>query len=315
MSKYSVNKVFDGFSTCFRQWRADTTHCKFLHGYDISFDVKFGCTELDERNWVWDFGGMKRAKSKIELMNPDEWLKHMFDHTTIVAADDPELSIFRLLDEKGILKLRILPSVGCEKFAEYVYNKLNDFLKEETNGRAFVISVKCSEHFKNSATYGKDSSFALQQMKQALEAKETVSNEQIEDAIKSTGLESIFNNLFIEFKLQIENEVRHINDSYSLLIHSNLQEKALLHEDISTLYNQVKLQSLPDTIKCEEDGYYAFFKGKWNQIGYEDIKWDFYHEDGEGTWVKTTNFDWESKLNYKPTESVGEVFDDSDLPF
>ena len=28
--------------------------------------------ELDERNWVWDFGGMKRAKTEIDGMSPKD---------------------------------------------------------------------------------------------------------------------------------------------------------------------------------------------------------------------------------------------------
>ena len=59
-------KVFDGFSCVFRQWKADGTHCRFLHGYGVSFKVWFQ-GELDERNWVWDFGGMKRAKCKLDI--------------------------------------------------------------------------------------------------------------------------------------------------------------------------------------------------------------------------------------------------------
>ena len=47
---YRSTKTFDGFSTCFRQWRAEGTHCRFLHGYGVSFRVTF-VGELDERNW------------------------------------------------------------------------------------------------------------------------------------------------------------------------------------------------------------------------------------------------------------------------
>ena len=63
MGKFQSSKVFDGFSRVFRQWKATTTHCRFVHGYGISFKVYFE-GDLDERNWVWDFGGMKRAKTK-----------------------------------------------------------------------------------------------------------------------------------------------------------------------------------------------------------------------------------------------------------
>jgi 6-pyruvoyltetrahydropterin/6-carboxytetrahydropterin synthase len=63
--KFQSTKVFDGYSTVFRQWRAKGTHCSFIHGYGISFKIIFE-GDLDERNWVWDFGGMKRAKNTID---------------------------------------------------------------------------------------------------------------------------------------------------------------------------------------------------------------------------------------------------------
>jgi 6-pyruvoyltetrahydropterin/6-carboxytetrahydropterin synthase len=150
---YTSEKVYDGFTACFRQWRAIETHCKFLHGYSISFTVTFGCTHLDENNWVYDFGGFKRSKTLIDGIKPNEWLSYMFDHTTLIAKDDPEYSTFYDLDLSGAIKLRTVENTGCEKFAALVYQKLNSFLIAETAGRAYVISVKCSEHGKNSATY------------------------------------------------------------------------------------------------------------------------------------------------------------------
>ena len=84
MGKFQSTKLFDGFSTVFRQWQATDTHCKFLHGYAIEFKVTFE-GELDYRNWVWDFGGMKRSKTKIDGMSAKEWMDYMFDHTTVIA--------------------------------------------------------------------------------------------------------------------------------------------------------------------------------------------------------------------------------------
>ena len=149
---YQSTKVFDGYSTVFRQWRAKTTHCQYLHGYGISFKVWFE-GELDDKNWVWDFGGMKRANGKIDGMNPKEWMDYMFDHTTIVAEDDPLLDLYKEMDEKGLCQLRILPYTGAERFAEYLYNKLNDFVVEETDGRVRVAQVEFREHEKNNAVY------------------------------------------------------------------------------------------------------------------------------------------------------------------
>ena len=152
MAKFQSTKVFDGFSTVFRQWRAEGTHCKFLHGYGVSFKVWFE-GELDERNWVWDFGGMKRAKGSIDGKNPKEWMDYMFDHTTIVATDDPGIGGFRTMNELGIIQLRELEAVGAEQFAKYVFEKLDTFVQEETNGRVSVVRVEFAEHNKNTAIY------------------------------------------------------------------------------------------------------------------------------------------------------------------
>ena len=152
MSKYQSTKVFDGFSTCFRQWRADTTHCQYLHGYGVSFKLYFE-GELDHRNWVWDFGGMKRAVNKIDGMTPKEWMDYMFDHTVIVAEDDPFLEAFKRMDEAGAAQVRVVKAVGAEKFAEFVYDKLQPFIDAETEGRVKIAKVEFREHDKNNAIY------------------------------------------------------------------------------------------------------------------------------------------------------------------
>ena len=154
MSKFQSTKLFDGYSTVFRQWKAEGTHCKFLHGYAISFRVWFE-GDLDERNWVWDFGGMKRAKNTIQGMSPKDYFAWLLDHTTIVAQDDPFLDEFKKLDEQGVIQLRILPYTGCERFAEYLYNVINDFLFKETAGRVKAAKVEVFEHERNSASYEK----------------------------------------------------------------------------------------------------------------------------------------------------------------
>jgi 6-pyruvoyltetrahydropterin/6-carboxytetrahydropterin synthase len=152
MGKFQSTKLFDGFSCVFRQWKAEGTHCSFLHGYGVSFRVWFE-GDLDERNWVWDFGGMKRAKGTIDDMNPKVWMDHMFDHTTIVAEDDPYLESFKLMDENQLIQLRIIPATGAEQFAKYIYEKLNTFIQEETDGRVKVAQVEFMEHNKNTAIY------------------------------------------------------------------------------------------------------------------------------------------------------------------
>jgi len=149
---FQSTKLFDGYSCVFRQWRADGTHCRFMHGYGVSFRVWLE-GELDHRNWVWDFGGMKRAKGTIDYMSPRAWMDYMFDHTTIVADDDPYLHNFKKMCVDDIIQLRIIPAVGAEQFAKFVYDKVNAFIVEETEGRVKVAQVEFMENSKNTAIY------------------------------------------------------------------------------------------------------------------------------------------------------------------
>jgi len=149
---FQSTKLFDGYSCVFRQWKAEGTHCRFLHGYGVSFRVWFE-RELDHRFWVWDFGGMKRAKIAIDGLNPKAWMDYMFDHTTLVAQDDPSLVDFKRLDSDGLIQLRIIPATGAEQFAKFIYDKLSVFVQEETEGRVKVAQVEFMEHNKNTAIY------------------------------------------------------------------------------------------------------------------------------------------------------------------
>jgi 6-pyruvoyltetrahydropterin/6-carboxytetrahydropterin synthase len=96
---------------------------------------------------------MKRAKTQIDGMNPKEWMDYMFDHTFIVAEDDPFIESFKRMDEAGVAQVRVVPATGAERFAQYVYEKINKFVQDETDGRVKVAKVEFREHGKNSAIY------------------------------------------------------------------------------------------------------------------------------------------------------------------
>lgn len=134
-----------GLSTCFRQWRSGNSHCRFLHGYALSVNVKFAATALDDRNWVVDFGGLKDLK---------HWLESTFDHKTVVAADDPEIEWFHEAQRRGIVDLVVVPAVGCERFALLVSEAATRWLDEHGYaGRCRVCEVEVREHGANSAIY------------------------------------------------------------------------------------------------------------------------------------------------------------------
>ena len=64
-----------------------------------------------------------------------------------------EEEAFQQMDDAGVAQVRIIPATGAEKFAEYIYNKLNKFVDTETKGRVRVTKVKFMEHGKNAACY------------------------------------------------------------------------------------------------------------------------------------------------------------------
>jgi 6-pyruvoyltetrahydropterin/6-carboxytetrahydropterin synthase len=97
---------------------------------------------------------MKRAKNTIDGVPPKVWMDYMFDHTMLVAEDDPFLQAAIEMDKAGIVQLRIIPATGAEQFAKFIYDKVSEFIKIETEGRVRVVSVEFKEHAKNSAIYG-----------------------------------------------------------------------------------------------------------------------------------------------------------------
>lgn len=134
-----------GLSCCSRQWAADSD-CHLLHGYSFGFRFVFAAEQLDKRGWVLDFG--KGGFGKIRA-----WLHEMFDHTLLVAEDDPERATLEALGERGIARVRVVPGTSCERMAEMTFHKADEIVREATKGRCWVESVECSEHGSNSAIY------------------------------------------------------------------------------------------------------------------------------------------------------------------
>lgn len=141
-----------GLSCVFRQWRADS-HCHDWHGYSLGFRFTFAAQALDERNWVVDFGPGGFGKIK-------EWLTDMFDHTFLVAQDDPTMEDTLKLKNANF---RIIPAAGCEAVARMVFEYAQAHINEVTGGRCWVESVECMEHGANSAIYRHPRALRLQQ--------------------------------------------------------------------------------------------------------------------------------------------------------
>lgn len=127
----------------YRQWRADS-HCNQLHGYALSFYFEFESDELDARNWVVDYGSLRPLKDLLE-----DW----FDHTLLVAQDDPDREQLLELGAKGLAKITEVEATGCEALADFLYRYINTFfLKDYGYGdRVWCSKVQVRETGANMA--------------------------------------------------------------------------------------------------------------------------------------------------------------------
>ena len=119
MAKYISTKTYKQIGpVAYRQWRADS-HCNLIHGYALSFHFEFEADTLDARNWVTDFGGLKPLKSVLE-----DW----FDHTLLVAQDDPMREHLLELGKLKLAKITEVEKTGCEGIADFLYEYINTIL-------------------------------------------------------------------------------------------------------------------------------------------------------------------------------------------
>tara|TARA_R100000329_G_scaffold127530_1_gene106220 strand:- start:1062 stop:1514 length:453 start_codon:yes stop_codon:yes gene_type:complete len=134
-----------GLSCCFRQFKAES-HCKYLHGYSLGISVEFQATELDDKNWVVDFGGLKNLEKEF---------KQYFDHKTLIDKNDPHIEWFETGQDLGLLDLVILEDgVGCEMFAYKIYKITKEWLENSKfHGRCDITKIEVKEHDSNSVIY------------------------------------------------------------------------------------------------------------------------------------------------------------------
>lgn len=106
--------------------------------------------QLDDMNWIQDYGGFKSAPQGNGLK---DWMNYMWDHTTLIEKDDPYLDIFQQMEQMGLCKLRVMDKMGAESCARLVFEKFNQVLANTDAARCRVVKVECFENDKNSSIY------------------------------------------------------------------------------------------------------------------------------------------------------------------
>jgi len=98
-------------------------------------------TELDETNWVVDFGGLKEVK---------QYLEQNFDHKTLIAKDDPERDYFLNGYGRRVMDVILVDAVGCEAFAQQIFRWVSTYIQVKFP-HASLYEVEVREHSGNSA--------------------------------------------------------------------------------------------------------------------------------------------------------------------
>jgi hypothetical protein len=142
-ARFHMRTLFGDLPCCHRSW---TNRGKrfFLHGYDRTFEIEFACAETEpEAGVVVDGSTLDEVRSA---------LRYQFDHTTLIAADDPQRDLFELLAERGVVDLRAMDNTGMEGSAAWVFDTAERIVGLATGGRVWVSRVEAWESRNNAVT-------------------------------------------------------------------------------------------------------------------------------------------------------------------
>ena len=83
-------------------------------------------------------------------------LESQFDHTLLVAQDDPEIEFYHGMERRKLAKLTVLPRLGCEGLADMLYKYVNgvyipDFWGPGEASRLWCYRVEVRETQSNMA--------------------------------------------------------------------------------------------------------------------------------------------------------------------
>jgi len=118
--------------------------CSRLHGHSWSISITFEAEKLDENGFVVDFG---------ELHFIEDWIDQHLDHGIVLSLEDPQKEILSDLQKLGLLSITWVPCPSCEGISQFLFDTFQPMVKEKTQGRAQIQSIRLEEDSKNSSFY------------------------------------------------------------------------------------------------------------------------------------------------------------------
>ena len=121
-------------------WRSDKSDIH-LATKPIHFSIEF-CGELNIENTILD---------SDDIQDIEEALRHQFQDKTIICDDSDRLKFYHS-HFKGV---RTMPNTSIERFAEWVFHRINALIKTRTQSKVEVLSAKCFDGLKHYSTYSR----------------------------------------------------------------------------------------------------------------------------------------------------------------
>ena len=101
-------------------------------------------TTVDENGFVVDFG---------ELHYISDWIDEHLDHACAFSASDPHRSKIEELAKLKLVHPLFIENASCEGLAKHLFETFDPMVRENTGGRARIVSIDLEEDSKNSAFY------------------------------------------------------------------------------------------------------------------------------------------------------------------
>ena len=111
-----------------------------LHGQARSVEIEFIAKSLDASGVVIDFSATASIRQALE---------EQFDHTLLVANDDPIRDELLKLEQSGAAKIKLMADTSLEGSARWVADTVSAILSRETTDRVRITRVEVRESPKN----------------------------------------------------------------------------------------------------------------------------------------------------------------------
>ena len=125
----------------------------FKHGWG-EINVLRGLNILENNNY--ESGTITQGSDEDHILNipaGTQEIKIMVYWHDKEASTNASVALVNDLERYEIGQVRVVEATGAEKFAQFIYHKLDAFVAEETDGRVKIAKVEFMEHGKNTAIY------------------------------------------------------------------------------------------------------------------------------------------------------------------